>query len=65
MPDSETSAALRSLLEKLRKSVSCSEGDARTNAAAKLFETVGRGQPSLDDLKPAGKQPLQTPTMWR
>jgi hypothetical protein len=65
MPDSETAAALRSLLEELCKSVSCFDADARTNAAAELLETVKQGKPSLDDLKTAGKQALQTPTMWR
>ena len=65
MPNSETAAALRFLLEELCKSVSCFDANARTNAASKLLETVEQGKPSLDDLKAAGKPPLETPTMWR
>jgi hypothetical protein len=43
MPDSETSAALGSLLEELRKSVSRIDTRTRTNAAAELLETVEQG----------------------
>jgi hypothetical protein len=66
MPDRETAALLRTLLEELCASLSPADVHTRTNVAATLLETVRRGEQSPDELRAAGKQAmLQTPTMWR
>lgn len=66
MPDAETAAVLRAVLDELCVDVSRYDASTRTNVAARLLETAKHGKPSLDDLKKAGMQALlQTPTMWR
>lgn len=64
MPDTETAALLRTVLEELCAPVF--DTATRTNVASKLLEAVQQGRRSLDDLRAIGKEVLhQTPTMWR
>jgi hypothetical protein len=66
MPDSETAALLRAILEELCASVSPFDAQTRTNVASKLLASARGGNPSLDDLRAAGKEALPpAPTMWR
>ena len=65
MPDRETAALLRTLLEELCASLAPSDVHTRTKVATRLLETVRQGERSLEELRAAGKQVLQTPTMWR
>ena len=66
MPDRETAALLRTLLEELCASLAPSDVHTRTKVASRLLETVKQGEPSLEELRAAGKQALlKTPTMWR
>ena len=65
MPDRETAALLRTLLEELCVSLAPSDVHTRTKVATRLLETVRQGERSLEELRAAGKQVLQTPTMWR
>jgi hypothetical protein len=66
MPDRETVAVLRTLLEELCASLAPSDVHTRTKVASRLLETVKQGEPSLEELRAAGKQALlKTPTMWR
>ena len=66
MPDAETAAVLRAVLDELCVSISQYDASTRTNVASSLLEAARQGKPSLDDLKRAGQQALlQPPTMWR
>lgn len=66
MPDTETAALLRTVLEELCAQVPVFDTATRTNVASKLLEAVQQGRRSLDDLRAIGKEVLhQTPTMWR
>jgi hypothetical protein len=66
MPDRETAALLRTLLEELCASLAPTDVHTRTKVATSLLETVRQGEASLDELRAAGKQALlQPPTMWR
>jgi hypothetical protein len=66
MPDSETAALLRVILEELCASVSPFDAQTRSNVASRLLAAAKGGNSSLDDLKAAGKDALpQAPTMWR
>ena len=66
MPDAQTAAMLRAVLEELCVSISPFDAHTRTNVASKLLETIRNGRSSLDDLKNAGRQALYAPpTMWR
>jgi len=65
MPDPETAALLRSVLDEL-----CADEPLAVNSkidvASRLLEAVKQGRSSVDDLKVVGRQALrQTPTMWR
>ena len=65
MPDAETAAMLRAILDELCANLSPSDASTRTNVASKLLETARRGASSLDDLRSAGREALREPTMWR
>ena len=66
MPDRETAALLRTLLEELCASLAPSDVHTRTKVASRLLETVKQGEASLEELRAAGRRALlQTPTMWR
>ena len=66
MPDAETAAVLRTVLDQLCADLSPWDARTRTNVASKLLETVKLGSSSVDDLERAGKEALrQAPTMWR
>jgi hypothetical protein len=66
MPDAETIALLRTVLDELCASLSPFDASTRTNVASKLLETARNGRSSVDDLKQAGKDVLRRcPTMWR
>jgi hypothetical protein len=66
MPDRETAALLRTLLEELCASLAPSDVHTRTRVASRLLETVNQGEQSLDELRAAGRRALlKTPTMWR
>jgi len=66
MPDAETIAVLRAVLDELCVSVPRCDASTRTNVASRLLETASHGNPSLEDLKRAGKQALlQSPSTWR
>ena len=66
MPDPETAALLRSVLEELCAPLPPSDAGARTAVASRLLEAVKLGAPSIDELKKVGGEALRpTPTMWR
>ena len=66
MPDAETAALLRVVLDEVCASISRSDTSTWTNVASKLLETVKQGTPSIDDLRQVGKQVLHQPrTAWR
>ena len=66
MPDPETAALLRAVLDEVCTGVSLSDTSTRTNVASKLLETVRQGAPSIDDLRRAGKQVLRQPrVLWQ
>ena len=66
MPDSETAALLRTVLDELCAQLPDFDASARTVVASRLREAMEQGACSLDDLRQAGKSALhQTPTMWR
>lgn len=65
MPDLETAAVLRAVLDEL-----CLGGphdtEMRSRVASRLIEAVEQGKPSIDDLREIGRKILlQPPTMWR
>lgn len=62
MPDAETAALLRTVLDEVCASISPSDTSTRTNVASKLLETVRQGTPSVDDLRKIGRQVLRQPT---
>jgi hypothetical protein len=61
MPDAETAAVLRAVLNEVCASISPSDTSTRTNVASKLLETVRHGTSSIDDLKKVGMQALHQP----
>jgi hypothetical protein len=66
MPDAETTALLRAVLDEVCASLSPFDASTRTDVASKLLETARNGRLSLDDLKQAGQEALlRCPTMWR
>lgn len=66
MPDAETVALLRAVLDEVCSSISLADTSTRTNVASKLLETVKHGTPSADDLRQVGSQILHQPTTaWR
>jgi hypothetical protein len=65
MPNSETAALLRTVLDELCGQLPIFDADTRTNVASKLLDAVEQGRCSLDDLREAGREALhKTPTMW-
>ena len=62
MPDAETAALLRAVLDEVCASISLSDTSTRTNVASKLLETVKQGTSSVDDLRKVGRQVLHQPT---
>jgi hypothetical protein len=66
MPDSETAALLRTVLDELCAQLPNFDASTRTNVASRLLEAVEQGRCSLEDLREVGKEALhKTPTMWR
>jgi hypothetical protein len=66
MPDPETAAVLRAVLDEVCASVSPFDACTRINVASRLLEVAKQGKPSIDDLREAGRVILpKTPTMWR
>jgi hypothetical protein len=66
MPDSETAALPRTVLDELCAQLPSFDASTGTNVASRPLEAVEQGRRSLDDLREAGKQALhKTPTMWR
>jgi hypothetical protein len=66
MPDAETAALLRAVLDELCASMSPFDVGTRTHVASRLLEAVKQGKSSLDDLRSAGREALhKAPTMWR
>ncbi|WGS18525.1 MULTISPECIES: hypothetical protein [unclassified Bradyrhizobium] len=65
MFDAETTALLRAVLEEVCENISVYETGARAHVASKILEAAASGQLSIDDLKAAGHNALNTPTMWR
>jgi hypothetical protein len=66
MPDPETAALLRAVLDELCAGVPPFDSTTRTNVASRLLDTVKHGSSSLDELKRAGREVLRhPPTMWR
>ncbi len=62
MPDAETAALLRAVLDEVCASISLSDTSTRTNVASKLLETVKQGASSVDDLRKIGRQVLHQPS---
>lgn len=66
MPDAETAALLRAVLDDLCSNVPATDASTRTNVASRLLATVQQGKSSIAELKHAGMLALrQSPTMWR
>jgi hypothetical protein len=66
MPDAETVAMLRAVLDELCANISQYDASTRTNVASRLLEAAKYGAPSINDLRQAGRAVLRkTPTMWR
>lgn len=66
MPDPETAALLRSVLDELCADEPGFAANSKVDVATRLLEAVKQGRSSIDDLKAAGMSGLrQTPTMWR
>ena len=66
MPDVETTAMLRTVLDELCAGISPLDARTRTSVASKLLEAASQGTPSIDDLREVGRVALRrAPTMWR
>ena len=66
MPDPETAALLRTVLDELCVQVPLFDAGTRTNVASRLLEATKQGSRSIDDLRAIGRQALhRPPTMWR
>lgn len=65
MFDAETTALLRAVLDEVCENISVFETGARTRVASKILEAAANGRLSIDDLKAAGHNALNAPTMWR
>ena len=66
MPDAETAAVLRAVLDEVCADISPFDTVTRTNVASSLLEKTRQTQSSLDDLRQAGLNALRRPpTMWR
>jgi hypothetical protein len=66
MPDAQTAALLRALLDEVCADVSPFDTATRTHVASSLLEETRQSNSSLDDLRQAGINALRRPpTMWR
>jgi hypothetical protein len=66
MPDAQTAALLRAVLEEVYSDVSPFDTATRTHVASRLLEKTRQNDSSLDDLMQAARNALQRPpTMWR
>jgi hypothetical protein len=66
MPNPETAALLRAVLEELCVSFSPFDAGTRAHVASRPLEAVKQGESSLNDLRNAGREALhKAPTMWR
>ena len=66
VPDAQTSALLRAILDELCCDIPPFDASTRTNVASQLLATMQQGQSSIEDLKRAGRVVLRRPpTMWR
>lgn len=66
MPDAETAAVLRAMLNEVCADVSPFDTVTRTHVAAILLGKTRQGDSSLDDLREAAMDALRRPpTMWR
>jgi hypothetical protein len=66
MPDAQTAALLRAILDELCCDIPRFDASTRTNVASQLLASVQQGSSSIEDLKRAGKVALRRPpTMWR
>lgn len=66
MPDAETAALLRAVLDEVCADVSPFDTVTRTHVAASLLEKTQQAQSSLEDLRQAAITALRAPpTMWR
>jgi hypothetical protein len=65
MPDAQTAALLRAILDELCCDIPPFDASTRTNVASQLLARVQQGSSSIEDLKRAGKVALRRPpTMW-
>jgi hypothetical protein len=66
MPDIETAALLRSVLDELCAQVPLFDTATRTSVASRLLEAARQGPVSADGLREVGREALhKLPTMWR
>ena len=66
MPDAETAAVLRAVLDEVSADLSPFDTVTRTHVASSLLEKTRQAQSSLDDLRQAANNALRRPpTMWR
>jgi hypothetical protein len=66
MPNAETAAVLRAVLDEVCADISPLDTVTRTNVASSLLEETRQAQSSLDDLRQAARNALRRPpTMWR
>lgn len=66
MPDAETAAVLRAVLEELCAEVAREDTTTRTGVASTLLAATRRGRLSVDELREAGRAALRPPpSMWR
>jgi hypothetical protein len=66
MLDTETSALLRAVLDEVCANIPPSQIATRQRVAAKVLEAAEKNHWSIEDLKRAGRDALNSvPTMWR
>jgi hypothetical protein len=66
MPDAETAALLRAVLDEVCAGVSPFDTVTRTYVASSLLDKTRQANSSLDDLRQAAMTALRRPpTMWR
>lgn len=66
MPDAETAAVLRALLNEVCAGVSVLDTVTRTHVASSLLERAKHSNSSVDDLRDTALKALRRPpTMWR
>lgn len=66
MPDTETAALLRAVLDEVCAEVSPFDTATRAHVASSLLEKTKQADSSLDDLRQVARTALRRPpTMWR